>query len=348
MGLYFLTKITVKGVEEKGVFAIFGIGEKKGSFPFSDIVRLDDEFLGYQGTGMSGCHYYKLAHTTMSNWCSLVSPLLIPSERVETEKLPKEPIELSEIEKKVFFEELDKKKVRLLCLLVKSGILSTTNDFGIWTHLKPLIKTYESFTMYPLPLGAELHFEAYSFRATFVINNFRLRVTKGRVKHFVYKNFVEVTLGIAETQKIWYNRTLDKITVYYSNPRLRSMVMCYEVYKEHRHPEALIDYHLFLDIINFLFAKRLGDLMFLEEHELVFVNNATKTRMGRELEFPSDLGKMKVLQGTLDKAKLGDRDIFVVQSEEDIILYHPEHGTLTLPPEKYYIVSVPYWERGHD
>jgi len=88
------------------------------------------------------------------------------------------------------------------------------------------------------------------------------------------------------------------------------------------------------EFIKLLFLNRLGDVVFIPE------NNENSEHFD---EINDDqLNKIKMLNAKIEDNRL------IPTSDEDIILYHPDHGTLSLKPQRYIIKAVRYYRRGHD
>ena len=230
-------------------------------------------------------------------------------------------------------EELDSRR-RWIVINIPTNI-----DWGLWEHHKKLAYFYQSSGAIELPLGAVIYKYPASFQAEFRFSEISFKIPK---ISRAYPSFINDNIIFIEVKNrlLYYGFVSERKIVYYF--KQHPIIYGHEEVKgELQSPAKLesppFDYndtYKWHEFIKLLFLNRLGDVVFIPE------NNENSEHFD---EINDDqLNKIKMLN-----AKIED-NILIPTSDEDIILYHPDHGTLSLKPQRYIIKAVRYHRRGHD
>ncbi|MCC6005760.1 MAG: hypothetical protein LM590_15580 [Thermofilum sp.] len=292
---------------------------------------------------MSGTEVYERGKITAAGWISFSEPVLrVREEDVNVEQLRKD---LTPEERELLYILLDEHKVMLLTKfiaalseespLLRDGIHSFIEslDLGVWTPLKPLLHTFASNKVYWINKAC-ITFIPFSFKAQFELGKIKFRVTKARPEIFRlagYDNVTVVKLGKRRT--IYVVDGGERVSVYYELPHV---VYAYEQYRDLLHPAAALDPKYFEENKENLFKRRLGDIL--------FTPSESAPSEAKVEQLPDWAGKLRVLQGRI----VTTDGNYYVKSDGDIVLYHPEHGTLTLPAGVYRVERVQYLRAGHE
>jgi hypothetical protein len=287
---------------------VFGYGEFEGE---SEFFR-DFDFGKVLRVGMSGCVKRENSYTTCGGWTS-ISPQGVP---VVADKIS---VEMDNYEM-VIFSKLVKENIWFILSLLRD----TLNGFRFaeeYMYLYPLFKIWKRSRLINLPYGAFIKEIPYTFSATLEFHPFKVSLRKKS----------RYDLGdwgsCFRVENCYYVEYMGRKTLYIER-RFRELIG-FETYGDYQHPRCQIN----LNKVSLyqLFEQRLGDLIFLENSDLEFA--------GKE-----NLEKVEILRGTL---KEDNGKMFIV-GEDEIILYHKEHGILKLKGGIYGIYRVPYIVRGHD
>jgi hypothetical protein len=290
---------------------------------------------------MSGTEIYERGRVTAAGWISFSEPVLrLKEEDINADQLRKD---LTPEERELLYLLLDEHKLTLLtkfiaavaetspllCESIHSFIESL--DLGVWTPLKPLLHTFASNKVYWVD-KARIAFKAFSFKAEFELGKIKFKVTKARPETFRLAGYDNVTVvKLGKKRKIYIVDYGERVSVYYELPHV---VYAYEQYRDLLHPAAALDPKYFEENMENLFKRRLGDILLIPSALLD----------AKEAVLPEWVGKLRVLQGRV----ITDGSHYYVESDSDVVLYHPEHGTLTLPTGVYRVERVQYLRAGHE
>ena len=161
---------------------------------------------------------------------------------------------------------------------------------------------------------------------------------KGKYDITQEENIIQVRIG--ENRAIWYGLAYDRKIVYYYKED--AGLFGFEEYNNHNHAPSQLYHPEFWYInryIKLLFKNRLGDILFLTEREVKYLetNNILLRKASKE-----QFNKVKVIQGNIEF------DETITVRGEQITLYHAEHGLIELPDNEYVAYNVPYFIKGHD
>ena len=290
---------------------------------------------------MSGTEVYERGKITAAGWISFSEPVLqVKEEDINADQLRKD---LTPEERELLYLLLDEHKLTLLtkfiAAMAETSPLVRENvhrfieslDLGVWTPLKPLLHTFASNKVYWAE-KARIAFQAFSFKADFELGKIKFKVTKARPEAFRLAGYDNVTVVKLGKRRIYIVDGGERVSVYYELPYI---VYAYEQFRDRLHPAAAIDPRYFEENMENLFKRRLGDILFIPSALLLDAKEAV---------LPEWTGKLKVLEGRV----VTDGSHYYVESDSDIVLYHPEHGTLTLPAGTYQIERVQYLREGHE
>jgi hypothetical protein len=291
---------------------------------------------------MSGTEIYERGKVTAAGWISFEPVLRVREEDINADQLRKN---LTLEERELLYLLLDEHKVALLtkfiAAMVETSSLLRENihgfienlDLGVWTHLKPLLHTFASNKVYWVDRAC-ITFIPFSFRAQFELGKIKFKVTKARPETFGLAEYDNVNVVKLGKRKIYVVDSGERVSVYYELP---SIVYAYEQYRDQLHPSALLSPQYFKQNMESLFKRRLGDIL--------FIPSESAPSEAKVEQLPDWAGKLRVLQGLVVAA--GD-SYYVQSSDSDVVLYHPEHGTLTLPAGVYRVERVQYLREGHE
>jgi hypothetical protein len=373
-GIWFLMALTDKKTLTT-IYIIDGLGESEEGFPF------DANVGGVIASGFSTT--YEMGHVTTGGWYSLLTPYITPDpadigifaeEDIKTLMNPPENYngtrrliesldDLNEDERILLSKLIKKSLVTYLTELMKAMPVFTTRvpELDIpYAHVTPLLKTFISEKTYHLPGDAYLSYVPLSWRADFVFGGIRVYTPKAR--HEVYRNTHNI-LSFEDKAKttIYYGEYAGRKTVYLGKKLDSSfpLLLGWEEYNDITHPRAEIDYYtlrkaLFrktAHIINILFTRRLGDVLFINPVEVTYKPEDKEKLNNLNYAPETAFEKIRVITGIIEKKEEDEKTIITIKPEEgatEIVLYHPEHGILQLPPKEFTAYEVPYIVRGHE
>jgi hypothetical protein len=291
---------------------------------------------------MSGTEVYERGKITAAGWISFKPVLRVREEDINVEQMRKE---LRLEERELLYLLLDEHKVALLtkfiAAMTETSPLLRENvhrfienlDLGVWTHIKPLLHTFVSNKVYWVD-KARIAFEPFSFKAEFELGKIKFKVTKARPEIYRLSDYDNVTVvKLGKKRKIYIVDGGERVSVYYELPHV---VYAYEQFRDRLHPPALLDPQYFKQNMENLFKSRLGDIL--------FIPSESAPSEAKETVFPEWVGKLRVLQGRVT----ANGNHYYVEHDSDVVLYHPEHGTLTLPAGVYRVERVQYLRAGHE
>ncbi|MEX0569418.1 MAG: hypothetical protein Q6363_009750 [Candidatus Njordarchaeota archaeon] len=333
-GLYYIIQIE-PFVQPKNIF-IVGAGEIKDNT--YEIIQENDLYyvkvadakicLGkLEYTGMSGCEDYEYAHITMSGWLSFINTPIVE------EITPDKNLELNDFEKILISEELESHR-RWIVINIPTNI-----DWGIWERHKKLAYFYESSGAIRLPLGAVISKYPTSFQAEFEFQGISFKIPKisKADSTFINDNIVFIRV---KKRLLYYGSINERRIVYYF--REHPMIYGHERVRDELQSPAILEsppfdyndtykWHKFMKL---LFLNRLGDVVFIPEDN-------------ENIEYFDEINGNQLSKIKILNAKIED-NMLTPTSDEDIVLYHPDHGTLSLKPRQYVIKAVRYYRRGYD
>ena len=291
---------------------------------------------------MSGTEVYERGKITAAGWISFDPPVLrIKPEDIITEQLRKD---LKQEERELLYLLLEEHKVIVLTQFIAAlsenpHVRDTIHSFiesldlGVWTHLKPLLHTFASNKVYWADKAC-IAFVPFSFKARFELGKIKFTVTKAKPEIYKLAGYDNVTVvKLGKRRAIYIVDYGERVSVYYVLPHI---VYAHEQFRDRLHPAAALDPQYFKENMENLFKRRLGDIL--------FIPSAAVPSDGKETELPEWAGKLRILQGRV----LADGSNYYVKSADDIVTYHPEHGTLTLTAGVYRMERVQYLRAGHE
>ena len=331
-GIWYLVRVTNTKTKAATYFVI-GEGEAEEKIKYVNY----GELLYF---GLSGCKDFENAYVTCGGWNSLKHPVF-DIETPEHKLKALRPVKLTNFENRVLVELIDENKIHILIELLKQGVIDFQTDLGLWESAKPLLATWESEKTIDLPLGAWLSWKGESWLADFHWGLITIHTIKAKPKVREYEGIHYLSLG---SKTIAYADVFGRKTAYYQYYKYGLELVGFEEYNGYYHLPCRIRLIDNLDNIHhymkLLFFRRLGDLLFLTDDDLEFlesegvtVSTATK----------SMFNKIKCIKGCIE---FGDQ--IRVFGSNKIVLYHDEHGLLELPSGEYVAYQVPYIQRGHD
>ena len=291
---------------------------------------------------MSGTEIYERGKITAAGWISFEPAVLrLKEEDVNTTEL-KDP---TREQQELLYLLLDEHKLTLLtkfiAALSEESPLLRENvhrfienlDLGVWTPLKPLLHTFASNKVYWVD-KARIAFEPFSFKAKFELGKIKFKVTKARPEIYRLSDYDNVAVVKLGKRRIYIVDGGERVSVYYELPSY--IVYAYEQFRDRLHPAAAIDPRYFKQNMENLFKSRLGDIL--------FIPSESAPSEAKETVLPEWVGKLRVLQGRVT----ANGSHYYVESDSDVVLYHPEHGVLVLTAGTYQIERVQYLRAGHE
>lgn len=336
-GIWFKFVMGREGENRSYIF-VLGEGEKKGSFPF----KINPGKCIY--VSPYGTTDYEFAHETRSGWKSLKKVVYVGEENKEIKEYKETHLTNKEII--IFTRLFNENKVSIMKTLLDENIIWITDYWSIWSDLKPLFYTYLKSDTIKLENNIYIVKEGGSWNSYFKWGKLSIKIPKvSKNKMTIIENpydcckqynFKILKIGRKE---LFFKNLFDRKIVYY--PIGIDRMIGLEEYQGHVHPEAIIIYFNSdnrFKYLDYLFNKRLGDLLFIDANEKDEMETGYYLRKANENQFK----KVKILQGNLNKENM------TIEYDDKIVIYHPEHGLLELSKGKYYIYSVPYIRKGHD
>jgi len=329
-GIWFLVRATNTKTKATTYFVI-GEGEAEEKIKHASYGEL-------KYYGMSGCSDYENAYITCGGWHSIKSPVFA-IETPEYKLKSLKPIKLTTFKRVILAELLDSEKPQILIELLKQGIIDFQTDLGVWEAIKPLLITWESEKTIDLPLGAWLSWKGKSWLADFHFGLITIHTIKAKPKVTEIDGIYYIHLG---RKTIAYAEIFGRKIAYYKYYPYGELVG-FEEYQGYYHQPCrirLIDLDNIHHYMKLLFFRRLGDLLFLTNDDLEFLEEEYVTISPAEKQH---FNKIKCIQGCIEFNKP-----IRIFSDDKIVLYHKEHGLLELPKGEYIAYQVPYRVRGHE
>jgi hypothetical protein len=296
-------------VQEKSMY--FSVGE--GEFRF---VPWNIDFGKCLHVGMSGASDYEYAHQTMSGWYSLKKPAPASPSEIPEPQLPYEG------EEKLLMQLLNEYRKDIVVLLTEKELLTPEVYLGVWEDLKGLVVRYHQEGRFLTP-DAEIQWLPKSWVAVFKFGNWEIRVPKARPNIIHWK--VGVTEILVGKKRILFGVVNDRKILYVSGRR--ELYYGYEEWEGKSH-SAILDFSKISGTDEvLLFTQRLGDVLFKEE--------------GGNLE-PAEARRLQKIQVYPETAKQNG----VIMGPA--LLFHPDHGWLTLPKGTYRPYVVPVITPSHE
>jgi hypothetical protein len=333
--------IAFKGVMEDGqrkMFFILAQGEFLNSFP-----------LGMKLKWVGGTYYVNFyengGYESSCGWRTWRDPYIFPSDS-ETETEAKSELEQEVVpmhHEVLFWELFNKYKLELYCEFIKRFDLKDDIVNVIPEQDRYFLPLLYTFVRGKRVEKGELDFieEEYSFKTNIEV--------KWRGKNIMIPFYISKKRDY--DVHIDYSNSTSRIITVYSGNGLINIIDQGErlVVYLRREDEDIRGWELDGEIeqpvcripsnsvdIDDLINRRLGDVLFIEEERANKVPYRILTNLGR----------VEILKGTVEANENG---ILISSSaDEKIIVYHPEHGILTLKPGKYVLFSVPYRRRNDD
>lgn len=335
-------------VSLNGAVFILGDGEREGRFPFS----IDPGDLIYTNFA---CRY-EHGYVTTGNWHSINVPLYLGV--VDDDTWGGREVELNDDEKILLAKLVQDNIVKMIATVLKEepDRLPLYLDWGIYNSLKPLFYVYiRDRQYYDLPFGAELNEEKNSFTAYFNFGNIRIRLPKVGKPSWGYWDWKGYAVLYAGSYEVYYAQVHDRKIAYLVSgdhilrgwEEYGGLIHDVEISDEDLpYSKPMLSY-ISIDLdkrLRLLFFRRLGDVFFIEE------GGDTGALIPATQEM---LRKIQIMNASLRRVDGDDEEeerlVLVPDGSGDIVLYHPDHGTLTLPPKRYVLYRVPAHGRGgHD
>jgi hypothetical protein len=332
--------IAFKGVMEddqsqRKMFFVLAQGEFLDSFP-----------LGMNLKVTGGTYYVRFfenhGYESSCGWRTFRNPYIFPSDS-ETETEAKSELEQEVVpmhHEVLFWELFNKYKLELYCEFIKRFDLKDDIVNVIPEQDRYFLPLLYTFVRGKRVEKGELDFieEEYSFKTNIEV--------KWRGKNIMIPFYISKK----KNYEVYIDYSTSKIITVYSGNGLIKIIEQGErlvVYFK-REDEDIRGWELDGEIeqplcripshsveIDDLINRRLGDVFFIEEQRDVSYRVLTS------------LGRLEVLKG---KTEVTEQNRILIESDADekIIVYHPEHGILTLPAGRYVLFSVPYIGRRED
>jgi len=321
--------IAFKGVMEDGdkkMYFVLAQGEFLNSFP-----------LGMNLKSIGGTYYVNFyengGYESSCGWRTWNNPYVFPEETEEAE-------ETGEVVHDVLFWKLfNEYKFALYCEFIKRFDLRYNIAEVIPEqdrYLLPLLYTFARTKNIEINKDVFLIEKEYSFKTEIMVQwkekKLMLPFYLTKQKYYTVYNTIN-TITVIQKNKLDIINQDQRLVVYLSRyDRSGDLVeiLGWEVDGEVQQPTCRI---LPVDM-NDLLERRLGDILFIEEERAKEVSYRIITSLGR----------VEILKGKTEEANTEPNGILIESESEDekVVVYHPEHGTLTLKPGKYVLFSVPY------
>jgi len=318
--------------QNRKMFFVLSQGEFLNSFPLGMNLRV-----------VGGTYYVRFfenhGYESSCGWRTWRDPYIFPAETEEAEEVE----ELSMNHQVLFWELFNKNKLELYSEFIKRFDLKNYVIDVIPEQDRYLLPLLYTFVRERRVDKDELTFieKQYSFKTDIEIKwgksvKIPFYITKSRnydvnIDYSTSNSKIITIYSGSGNGLINIIEQGERLVVYFR--RENEDIRGWELDGEIEQPVCRIPSHSveIADLIN----RRLGDVLFIEEERA----NKVPYRI------ITNLGRVEILKG---KVESNENGILISSEDDKIVVYHPEHGVLTLAPGKYVVFSVPYIGRRED
>jgi len=325
--------------------AVMEDGDKKMYFVLAQGEFLNSFPLGMNLGVVGGTYYVRFfenhGYESSCGWRTWRDPYIFPAETEEAEEVEELPMN----HQVLFWELFNKKKLELYSEFIKRFDLKNYVIDVIPEQDRYLLPLLYTFVRGRRVEKGELDLieEEYSFKTNIEVKwrgknimiPFYISKTKNYDVYIDYSTRI-ITVYSGNLRKInIIDQGGERLVVYLRHLRQGDEdIRGWELDGELEQPLCRIPSSVEIDdLIN----RRLGDVFFIEEQ-----------RARVSYRVLTSLGRLEVLKGKYEFNDEKNRILIESDTDEKIIVYHPEHGILTLPAGRYVLFSVPYIGRRED
>jgi hypothetical protein len=287
--------------------------------------------------GMSGCKDFEFGHITMSGKFQYSKPILIPQNlRIK--------IENSDNYDQIFiWREINKHSVEIVKRFIDSAfekepIDMIKEDWGPFTHLKPLMIKYISNKIENYPDGLIIEEIPYSWTAIARFGNIEVKIPKTKRELTNFDDYYVISLTQIKAIYYKFQKQFERRILYY---RIGRRIIGFEENFGRIQPYCEITADKFEFHEKDYFNSRLGDALFIKEEIL----DKHYERIDDSEEIPEFIASNKIANSESDLRdylyKNGNSEYYLY-SDDSVILKHYEHGFLILNPGLYRIEKINY------
>jgi hypothetical protein len=306
----------------------------KGKFTSSNLVDLKKALGEKKYRKENGSEIYENGAVTQGGFIVFFRPI-VPL-RDGAVKLKSAEQQLSEKMKTELYRLIIEARLDILTTLLKTSVLPGSTgrigrellnklDLGVWSDLKPLLYTFTSDSKYVYG-PVSITFVPYSFKAEVEIKKIRFYTVKARPKPFYYDGYVIVWLGKREIYVVDFG---ERTLVYHVTP---SFTFIHEQFRGTVFPPAAVT--------TGYFNKRKWSMLHAKLGNVVLVPDAADLATAEKLaRLPESFG-IEVLRGEVFFRQENGR--VYVRSDDDVVLYHPHRGILSVQAGTYRVERIEY------